>query len=581
MTVAADVEEIGSTIQAASAAAGGHTTAVMQMAADEVSLAVAALFSQHGRQFQELSAQAAAFHDEFVRALKAAAGAYASSEAANAALTGLNGGRIAAGTASALTSTVRQAAAAAATQTALVMGFSSVPFPSTNYLESVNSLYIQPNHLGAVTQALYTPENLYPTSGILNMTFDMSVAQGVAILDNAIKQQIAQGNGVVVFGYSQSATISTLEMRQLATLPAAERPTTDQLSFVLVANPNNPNGGLFARFDGARLPSLGVTFTGATPHDLYPTTIYSKEYDGYADFPRYPLNLVSTLNALMGIATEHGHYAEFTDAQVESAVQLPTVGDTLTTYYLIPTEHLPLLQPLRAIPVVGTPLADLVEPATRVIVNLGYGDPDYGYSTGPANVPTKFGLFPDISPVEVLDALAVASQQGINQAGADVAVMLPNLWSDLTSGPSVHPVTAVNSLVATAADTINNFDATELLTTTSARSIVNNLIDGIQTTNTDIVGAFTIIAANNISIIQPTAHIALALALTLPSYNLNLFLDGIAEAVNGNPYGLVNAIGYPLAASTTLIALAVFIEGEAVIYHVLLPNIDVLSGLLT
>ena len=50
----------------------------------------------------------------------------------------------------------------------------------------------------------------------------------------------------------------------------------------------------------------------------------------------------------------------------------------MTNYYMIPTQNLPLLDPLRAIPVVGTPLADLLQPDLRVLVNLGYGDPNFG-----------------------------------------------------------------------------------------------------------------------------------------------------------------------------------------------------------
>ena len=49
-----------------------------------MSAAIASLFSRHGNAFQALSAQATAFHHQFVQALKAGAGAYASTEAANA-----------------------------------------------------------------------------------------------------------------------------------------------------------------------------------------------------------------------------------------------------------------------------------------------------------------------------------------------------------------------------------------------------------------------------------------------------------------------------------------------------------------
>ena len=60
--------------------------------------------------------------------------------------------------------------------------------------------------------------------------------------------------------------------------------------------------------DPLNLPSLGFVFDSATPSDDYVTNIYSLEYDGFADFPRYPLNFLSDLNAFLGIATLHGTY---------------------------------------------------------------------------------------------------------------------------------------------------------------------------------------------------------------------------------------------------------------------------------
>ena len=73
---------IGSTLQQAHTAAGPATTAVVAAAGDEVSAAVAALFSRHGQVFQAASAQAAQFHAEFAQTLGAAGGAYAAAEAA-------------------------------------------------------------------------------------------------------------------------------------------------------------------------------------------------------------------------------------------------------------------------------------------------------------------------------------------------------------------------------------------------------------------------------------------------------------------------------------------------------------------
>jgi triacylglycerol lipase len=80
---ATDLASLGSTLNAAHTAAAAHATAILAAAEDEVSAAIAEVFSAHGQRSQALGAQAAAFHDQFVRALTAGAGSYASAEAAN------------------------------------------------------------------------------------------------------------------------------------------------------------------------------------------------------------------------------------------------------------------------------------------------------------------------------------------------------------------------------------------------------------------------------------------------------------------------------------------------------------------
>ncbi len=83
-TAATDLRTLRSSLRTANAAAAASTTGVLAAAEDEVSAAVASLFSGHGRAFQALSAQATAFHGQFVQALDGAGGAYAAAEAANA-----------------------------------------------------------------------------------------------------------------------------------------------------------------------------------------------------------------------------------------------------------------------------------------------------------------------------------------------------------------------------------------------------------------------------------------------------------------------------------------------------------------
>jgi triacylglycerol lipase len=80
-TAATDLATIGSDLSAAHTAAAAQTTGMLAAAEDEVSTAIAALFSAHGQGLQALGAQAAAFHAQFVQALNASAGSYASAEA--------------------------------------------------------------------------------------------------------------------------------------------------------------------------------------------------------------------------------------------------------------------------------------------------------------------------------------------------------------------------------------------------------------------------------------------------------------------------------------------------------------------
>ena len=80
---ATDLASIGSNISAANAAAATQTTAVVAPGADEVSAGIAELFGSHAQAFQTLSAQAAAFHRQFVQTLNSGAEAYASAEASN------------------------------------------------------------------------------------------------------------------------------------------------------------------------------------------------------------------------------------------------------------------------------------------------------------------------------------------------------------------------------------------------------------------------------------------------------------------------------------------------------------------
>ncbi len=553
---ATDLSNIGSAVAAGNAAAAAQTTSVLAAAEDEVSAAIAALFSAHGQSFQALSAQAAAFHSQFVQALTAGARSYVGAEAANVAAlqsvvqdaldlvnapTGvLTGSPLIGNGALSLSGA---SGGAGVDPVALIMNGSGFPVPAPTYLNAVNNLYIQLRDPGATPVPLTTPEGLYPLTGVNSLPVGNSIAQGVATLNNAILQQIAAGNHVDVFGYSQSSTISSLVMSQLA----AEHVPSSDVSFILVGDPSNPNGGFLERFVGLSVPTLGISanLTGATPSNLYPTAIYTIEYDGFADFPRYPINLLSDLNAFAGVAFDHTAYANLTPQQISGATDLGTYGDT--TYYMIATNNLPLLEPLRWIPF-GNPLADLLQPDLKVLVDLGYGSTTQGWSPGPPNVPTPFGLFPtNINPANVVTALAQGIPEGVTNAISDLQTGQLTNYSSLqglfdatyTLGltPSEHPTPT--QLLGAVATYFNADVPTAPITLASSPA--------------DIVNTLTSVASTDISIVNPAVSTALAVGVSLPNYDASLFLNNLQT---GN---LLAAVGDPIAADTALVPFLVAI----------------------
>lgn len=306
--------------------------------------------------------------------------------------------------------------------TALIMGGTLHPLigePDSfvdDYLADSLDLFIAPT--GAVrggsddpgqyrTVALWTPEEFWPLFG--SRSFDASVAAGAANLSICLSGGAscvaagdwgAGGGGpVVVFGYSQSARVATVVHRTL-------EPGSVDLSFVLAGNPNRPNGGILQRFNGIALSLLGVTFDGASPTTGFPTADISRQYDGWSDFPARPLNLLATVNALLGIHYLHSDYSVGVDDTMIQSVS----GDT--TYYLVPAPRLPLLMPLELFGV-PSPIITALDAPLRVIVEWAYDRADPGApttaSTHPrTDLPTALGNLVSAIPTGIDDGLAEA-----------------------------------------------------------------------------------------------------------------------------------------------------------------------------
>jgi hypothetical protein len=325
----------------------------------------------------------------------------------------LNFGLLATGSATVLGLTsMMHAAFAFADDTAIILGPGGFGDPPPLYVDAVQNLYLaNPLDQSVLPYANYTldpvstPEGIIPTS---LTSLDSSVTTAVSDLNTAILDGTKNGGDVVVFGYSESATVALLEETALSLAPGEVNP--DQLAFVLVGDPSNPDGGLYERL----VPSLSEAFP-------YQTDVYTQEYDGFADFPKYPADFLADANAFAGMLYDHLTYADLTQADIADAIPLMTTGGD-TDYFIIPTDDLPLLEPLRLLGEPGNQLADLLQPDLSILVNLGYGNlsETEGYDLGPANVPTAFGLLPDIDTTQLASALETGLQQGITDAANDI-----------------------------------------------------------------------------------------------------------------------------------------------------------------
>lgn len=258
------------------------------------------------------------------------------------------------------------------------------------------------------------PASAFPLTGLSSPTADESQAIGQAQLAD----DVAGDPAPVIFGYSQGASVITLYKRDFNQMYANPSPGTaiPQPTFVLIGNITRPNGGFFARIPGLYIPVIDLTLYGATPTETAGAapgqiTTYDivGQYDGAADFPAYPTDLLALANAALGAIYVH---AQYQNLDVNDAVSQGQYGDT--AYYMIPTKLLPLLQPLAQLGVPSPILAALDAPL-RVLVEAGYN------RTASPGQPTPAGLIPAVNPVQLginfLRAIPTGLDDGLQQLG--------------------------------------------------------------------------------------------------------------------------------------------------------------------
>ena len=253
---------------------------------------------------------------------------------------------------------------------------------------------------------------------------------------------------LIVAGYSEGTLPAEQEKRNLQALPASSAPSRDQLSFVQIASPFAPNGGIFGRFPGVSIPFV-TNAMGAAEPSRYDTTYSALEYDPYADFPAYfnPLALLNT-----AFSVHYGHPDAFYDpldpaSSPRYVTTVPNGGGGTDTYVLYYNQHLPLFAPLRQLSAMaGTtaitePLISAIEPLARVLVDMSYTD--RANANPGATVPFSL-ITPPQKIIEALEAIPGALAQGVKNlvSGGHATATLPNPIGNLQEGSTATPVVA-------------------------------------------------------------------------------------------------------------------------------------------
>jgi len=183
------------------------------------------------------------------------------------------------------------------------LGGTSAPTPDDAYVDVVRNQFIAPTHPGQEIgyDAVTTPEELWPltgvarllglaleppifglggpawpdepwwkVSGLFDLTADQSVQAGAADLEDAIAEH--PNEHLVISGYSQGAGVANVVKRRLAEQYPAGTKAPD-IDFVLIGDPNLPNGGLMSRFAGLHIPILDFSFNGPAATDTQFDTV--------------------------------------------------------------------------------------------------------------------------------------------------------------------------------------------------------------------------------------------------------------------------------------------------------------------
>jgi hypothetical protein len=416
------------------------------------------------------------------------------------------------------------AALALGATTALIVPGTGTPNANivSDYMQNARDRFIAPfttcKDNTCTLEGINYPASFWPLGFIGNWcpgykcdTWNDSVGTGVQNLDTELRDVLANtSNNVVIFGYSQGGAVVSDELRNLGDLTPEERA---RISVVTIGNAFNPDGGIFTRLGFLpTIPILNITPGPAMPTDTgIPINSIGFQYDPVMYAPEFWGNPFSMLNALAAFETVHGYYLTpngngptdpiaygYTEPEIATILAGPCPGPNCRVdsngnkYWMIPAKSLPIVDLLMsAIPAglqpVAKPVADLVSPVLKVLIDLGYdwsGDPGK----------EKWLSILPFNPIQNWPAVGInlvaATIQGIQAFIGDLGGLTSGL--PLTTPSPVSPTT-VSTLAATARITATDTTkATQTAETIDSQSTPKLTVVNDTSTNDETVQQTTV-----------------------------------------------------------------------------------------
>jgi hypothetical protein len=242
----------------------------------------------------------------------------------------------------------------------------------------------------------WMPSFFLPPGPRDNVSIGVAAKQATNSLDRAIRSGTEPAAAV---GLSQGTLALDQEQVRLAGDPNA--PAPDKLVFTTIGDPTGRHGfgqsflaGIFK--PGSYIPFIDYTMPEQVDSQ-YDSNRVIATYDGLADFPDRPDNLVAVANATMASTIVHTSAAFTGPGDVPPQNIRSTVNSkgATTTTYLIPVNHLPLTLPLRYL---GFTDVDQLDAVLQPIVDSGYSRYD-----NPLDRPVSVDPVNGMDPIAVLD----------------------------------------------------------------------------------------------------------------------------------------------------------------------------------